>query len=276
MLDAFADEGGNLLYTADHYAAGRSEVMLGSWLRNRRDRSGFVVATTIGRHPDARGLSPRAVARATEASLQRLDTECIDILVLDGEDTSVPIDDTLEAVDMLLRAGKVAHLAVIGHAAARIRAMQERSAEARYPRIAGVFQEYSLMTRSVLERELAPLAAEGDLGLFARRPLAHGFLTGEVSKQGSESPIWGRALEHTGRRGQRVLDRLRQVAEEQGVSLARTAAAWAISKPGVTAALVAARSAEEMIDVYRARELVLTRQQVALLDDVSSPAPAAA
>ncbi|MCW4386750.1 aldo/keto reductase [Salinibacterium sp. SYSU T00001] len=272
MLDAFVGAGGGLVYTADHFAGGRSEVMIGSWLRSQRDTSGVVVATTIGQHADARGLSPRMVARATEASLRRLGTDRIDILTLDGHDSSVPIDDTLEAVDLLVRAGKVGHVAVLGHTAARVRAMQGRSAEARYPHVMGVFEEYSLMARGVFEREFAPFVEQTGTAFFALRPLAHRFLTGGVSGRAdvADSPLWGRALDHVGRKGSRVLDRLAQVAQQLGASRARVAAAWAISKPGVTAAIVAARSTEELLDVLEARGLALTRQQMASLDDVSS------
>jgi len=270
MLDAFRDAGGNLIYTADHFAGGRSEVMIGSWLRSRGS-AGMVVATTIGRHPDARGLAPRIVARATEASLRRLGVDRIDLLTLDGDDPTVPLDDTLEALDMLCRAGKVGHVAVLDHAAARIRAIDTRSEEARYPRVAAIFNEYSLVTRGAFERELAPYVATTGTAFFARRPLAHGFLTGLYRDKSAavDSPIWSRALAHIDRRGLRVLDRLEIIAKEHDASPARVAAAWAISKPGVTAAVVAAHSTEELLDVMQSRQMALTRQQMAALDAAS-------
>lgn len=272
MLDAFHAVGGSLVFTADHYAGGRSEVMIGSWLKTLPDRSAAVIATTIGRHPDARGLHQRTVVRATEASLRRLDTDHIDVLVLDGEDPTVPIDDTLEALDQLQRAGKIRHVAALGHTGARLRAFQARSDEARYPRVRVALQEYSLMTRKVFEHEVSPVIAETGAGFFARRPLAHGFLTGAFRDRNAkvDGPIWHRALDHIDRRGLRVLDRLAAVAAEHEVSLARVAAAWVISKPGVTAALVAAQSIPELLDVFEARSLALTRQQVAMLDDISA------
>lgn len=271
MLDTFRSAGGNLIYTADHYAGGRSEVIIGSWLRSRARTADMVVATTIGRHPDAPGLAPRTVVRATEASLRRLGVATIDLLTLDGEDPSVPLDDTFEALDMLVRAGKVRHIAVLGHSAARIRAMDARAQAARYPDVAGIFHEYSLMTRRVFEGELGPYVADSGTAFFARRPLAHGFLTGAYRDRSEyvESPLWAKALDHVDRRGLRVLDRLGQVAEDHGVSVARAAAAWTISKPGVTAAIAATRSPAELLDVMAARDLALTRQQVAALDDVA-------
>lgn len=272
MLDAFADAGGNLIYTADHHAGGRSEVMIGSWLRTRADRSRMVVATTIGRHPDWPGLSPRMVTRSTEASLRRLAIEHVDILTLDGTNSSVDIDDTFEAVDALCRAGKVGHVAVLRHSAARVRAMQQHAFESRYPPVIAALHDYSLMSRGVFENEVSAMTHELGIGFVARRPLAHGFLSGKAKTPGVVPAMSGmdRGSVFAGRRGSRVLDRLASIAGEHEVSVARVAAAWAISKRGVSAALFSAESVDEILDLVGARTLALTRSQMAALDAVSA------
>lgn len=272
MLDAFADSRGNLIYTADHHAGGRSEVMIGSWLRTRPDRSRFVVATTVGRHPDWPGLSPRMVTRAAEASLRRLGTDHIDILTLDGTNSSVAIDDTFEAVDALNRAGKVRHVAVLRHSSARVRAMQRNALESRYPPLVAAVHDYSLMARGVFENEVAATTEELGIGFFARRPLAHGFLSGRATGPITVPMIAGmdRAAVFAGRRGTRVLEKLTSIASEHGVSVGRVAAAWTISKPGVSAALFSAQSVDEIVDLTAARYLALTRSQTAALDAVSA------
>lgn len=270
LLDRFAEVGGNLVSTADHYAGGRSEVMIGSWLATLPDRGRMVIATTIGRHPDARGLGARAVVRATEGSLRRLGTDYIDILTLDGEDTTAPIDDTLEALDMLKRSGKVRHIAVSGHSAARIRAVNERAVEAVYPKVTAISQVYSLVQRGVFEREIAPLAVALGVAVFARHPLGNGFLTGEHRDRPPSAEPRAPALSHEGRRGTRVLGALAAVAAEREASMARTALAWVLSKPTVTAALVSFSSADELLDVFDAPGESLTRHQVAVLDRASA------
>jgi aryl-alcohol dehydrogenase-like predicted oxidoreductase len=270
-LDRFAEMGGNLVSTSDHFAGGRSEVMIGSWLRTIPDRSAMVIATRVGRHPDYPGLSARNVMRATEASLERLGTDYIDFLSVDGDDPSVPLDETLEGLDRLQRDGKVLHVSVAGFSAARIRAMHQRGEEAAYPRVSLVLPEYSLLQRHAYEKELWPVARELHLGVFARRPLADGFLTNVFQDGGANlhSPVWASALTYVGRRGTRVIEALRAVAREHGIGLSRAALAWALSKPGVTATLVPARNADDLLEAFYAREVILTRHQVALLDRAS-------
>lgn len=270
LLERFAEAGGTLVSTADHYAGGRSEVMIGSWLATLPDRGSMVIATTIGRHPDASGLGPRAVVRATEGSLSRLGTDYIDILTLDGDDTAVPIDDTLEALDMLRRSGKVHHIALSGHSAARIRAMHDRALEAAYPRVTALSQEYSLIRRGLFEREFAPVAAALGIAVFARHPLGGGFLT--AAHRAREEGAEGRAAAatHETRHEARVLDALVAVATEQEASPARTALAWVLSRPTVTAALVSFGGTDEVLDAFAAPAESLTRHQIAVLDRASA------
>ena len=271
ILDAMAGYGGNLVSTADHYAGGRSEVMIGGWLRSLSDRGRVLIATKIGRHPDAPGLSARNVVRAAEASLLRLETDYIDILALDGVDPSTPIDETLEAVDQLRRAGKVRFLSLSGFPADKVREVSALATSAVYPPIRLVSVAYSLMQRREFESELATVIDELDIGVVARRPLASGFLSGEFRFKDDvpSSPLFADALRHVGKWGSHVLQAVREVAEQRGDSMSRTALGWVLSKPGIVAAVVQVRSAEQLLALASPEEVVLTRHQVSVLDRAS-------
>lgn len=271
ILDSMLDYGGNLVSTADHYAGGRSEVMIGGWLSTLPDRGRVVVATKIGRHPDAPGLSTRNVVRAAEASLQRLETDYIDFLALDGVDEATPIDETLEAIDRLRREGKVRYLAVSRYPAAMLRAINELADTAVYPPVRLVPVDYSLMHRAELEAELAPVVGELGIGVLARLPLASGFLSGGFRSKGDvpSSPLFEAALDHVGKVGTRVLHAIDEVATELDETSGRIALAWVLSKTGVVAAAVRVKSAEQLAELTAPGELLLTRHQLTSLDRAS-------
>src|SRR5690554_1569927 len=244
MLDTMVDYGGNLVSTADHYAGGRSEVMIGGWLARLADRGRVLVSTKIGRHPDAPGLSTRNVVRAAEASLRRLETDYIDFLTLDGVDEATPIDETLEAVDMLRRSGKVRYLAVSNYPGSALTDINELADTAVYPPVRLVSAVYNLMQRDDFEREMAPVVSGLGIGVLARLPLASGFLSGGFRSKEDEptSPLFDDALSHVGRVGNRVLGAIDEVGASLDESNGRIALSWALTKPGVVAAAVRVRS----------------------------------
>ncbi|HEU4808401.1 MAG TPA: aldo/keto reductase [Homoserinimonas sp.] len=271
ILDAMAEYGGNLVSTADHYAGGRSEVMIGSWLAGLPDRSQVVVATKIGRHPDSPGLSARNVVRATEASLQRLETDYVDFLTLDGVDEATPIDETLEAIDMLRRSGKVRYLAVSRYPAARLRDINELAETAVYPPVRLISVAYNLMQRTEFEGELAHVVDELGIGVVVRLPLASGFLSGGFRSKNDlpSSPLFEAALGHVGKVGTRVLHAIDEVAAELDESIGRIAIGWALSKPGVVTTAIQVKSAEQLLELAEPGEVALTRHQLAALDRAS-------
>ncbi len=271
VLDLFADTGGSFISTADHYAGGRSEVMIGSWLRRRR-RDDVVLSTKVGRHPDAPGLSARSIRAAVDASLTRLGTDYLDFLAFDGEHRETPLEESLEAADALLRSGKVRHLAASGHRAERVREVQELARQGAYPGFSALFVEYSLLEREAYEKDLRPAVLESGRSAFARLPLASGFLTGMFRTRDDvpTSVMFGRATEYLGRRGSRVLDALDTVAAEQGETPGRVALAWVMLQPGIAAPVVRAKDAAQLSELLGAVDVLLTRHQVALLDAASS------
>lgn len=272
MLDCMVGYGGNLISTADHYAGGRSEVMIGGWLATLADRGQVLISTKIGRHPDAPGLSTRNVVRATEASLRRLQTDYIDFLTLDGFDEATPIDETLEAVDMLRRAGKVRNLAVSNHPGSALADINELAETAVYPPVRLVSAVYNLMQRHDFERELAPVADDLGIGVLARLPLASGFLSGGFRSKEDEptSPLFDDALTHLGKTGTRVMQAVADVASQLDEISSRIAMSWVMTKPRVVAAAVRVKSWEQLDELSSAVEIELTRQQVSALDNASS------
>jgi aryl-alcohol dehydrogenase-like predicted oxidoreductase len=272
VLDAFVEGGGRLISTADHYAGGRSEVMIGTWLARRGVRDQVLLATKIGRHPDNPGLGPRNHTNAVEACLERFGTDHIDVLSFDGDHPETPVDETLEAVDALVRAGKVRFLGETGYTIGRLREIHSIASTAAYPVFQVALSEYNLLTRAFVEQELGPLARDLGMSILARLPLADGYLTGDYRTRDKlpDSVMFAGAFRHIGRKGNRVLTALDQVAVEQERALATIAIAWVLAKPGVTAAAVRARGADQLRELLAATEVQLTRHQMAALDAASA------
>jgi aryl-alcohol dehydrogenase-like predicted oxidoreductase len=267
VLDRFSAAGGTFISTADHYAAGRSEYMIGRWLA-RVDRSSVIVATKVGRHPDRPGLGAHQIENSVDASLERLGTDYVDFLSYDGDLLPADPEDAFDAVDRLVRAGKVRFLSAAHFEARRVRELNERVAPAGYPTFRAVLAEYNLMTRRAMEQEMLPLAAEQNLAVFARLPLASGFLTGSIRSPDDvpRTALFDGALQHLGRRGDRVLSALDEVALEHGTSPSAVALAWVLSKPGITAAVVRAHDLDALDAGLLGSAIALTRQQSAALD----------
>jgi aryl-alcohol dehydrogenase-like predicted oxidoreductase len=270
ILGRFRDAGGTLISTADHYAAGRSEYMIGSWLETV-PRDSAIIATKVGRHPDRPGLAPTQIENSVDASLERLRTDHVDLLSLAGD--LVPPDPrpVFEVVDRLVRIGKVRHVSAVAVSAAQLRDWGAIADAEGYPRVRAVLAEYNLMTRSA-ESDLLPVAEAAGLGFLARLPLASGFLTGRIHGPDDlpGNALFDGALQHLGRRGDRVLAALAQVAAEHGVDVATVALAWVLHKPGVTAAVVRAHDLASLDGGFLGSTITLTRHQLGALDAASA------
>lgn len=270
ILDAYTEHGGNFVDTADSYAAGRSEIILGNWMRARRARDETVVATKVGKSADHPGLSARHVTAAVEASLHRLRTDRIDLLYLHIDDPSVPFEETLLAVDELVRAGKVRAFGGSHHTGDRLIEARIASAQLGVARMAAMQNHYNLVYRREYETGLARVAADLDLGVMPRFALASGFLTGKYRSKsdlsGSRRAEVGR---HLTRSGLRVLAALDAVAAEVDASPATVALAWLLSKPRVVAPVVSASTADQVFDLVAAAGLTLTRSHLTALDRAS-------
>jgi aryl-alcohol dehydrogenase-like predicted oxidoreductase len=272
VLDEFAGAGGTLISTADHYAGGRSEVMIGAWLARHPRREQVVIATKIGRHPDAPGLRAGSIATAVTASLERLRTDYIDLLSFDGDHPETPLEESLTAVAELIAAGRVRHLSVSGFSGGRLTEARRVAASLGLPAPEAVFAEYNLMERKRFETELAPVVHDDQLGVLARLPLASGYLRGDFRTRDDlpSSPMFAGALRYVGRRGNKTLEALETISHEVGENIGRVSIAWVLSRPGVAAAVVRAKDGPALLDLMPAVELTLTRHQLALLDRVTA------
>lgn len=277
ILDAYREFGGNLVDTADSYSGGRSEEIIGDWMRARGNRDEVLVATKIGRSAEHPGMSSAAVSAAIDASLQRLRTDRIDVLFLQADDDSVAFEETLVAVDENVRKGKVLFVGAADHSANRLIEARIVAAQLGLTPLTAVQCRYNLMHRTEVEGAFAGVAAQQALGLMPRFALDGGFLAGNYRTKSEldlnstgNIVLGGDAETHLNRRGQRILSVLDHVAAEHECAPATIAIAWLLSKPNVVAPVVGASHPGQVVDLVAAVDLTLTRQQVAALDDVSS------
>jgi aryl-alcohol dehydrogenase-like predicted oxidoreductase len=272
ILDTYVAQGGNFVDTADSYAAGRSETMIGNWMRARRNRDRMVIATKVGKSAENPGLKARVLTRAVEASLGRLGVGHIDLLYLHIDDVNVEFDETLLAVDELIRAGKVRYFGGSDHTGNRLIEARIASAQLGVAPMVALQNHYNLMHRTEYEGGLAHVAARQGLGVMPRFALASGFLTGKYRQRAdlAKNERGGEAAKLLGRRGLRILSCLDSVAAAHDASVASVALAWLLTKPNVVAPVVSASHPEQVFDLTAAAHLSLTRHQVADLDRVSA------
>ena len=272
ILDAYAEHGGNFVDTADSYAAGRSETMIGNWMRARRNRSDIVVATKVGKSADNPGLRARVLTRAVNASLERLGTDRIDVLYLHIDDPTVDFEETLLAVDELIRAGKVRYFGGSDHTGNRLIEARIASAQLGVAPMVALQNHYNLVHRDEYENGLAHVAAQQGLAVMPRFALASGFLTGKYRQRAdiARFPRGSEVARLMTRKNLRVLAALDEVAAAHEASVAAVSLAWLLTKPNVVAPVVSASQPEQVPELMTAPSVRLTRHQASDLDRASS------
>ncbi|MFC1410898.1 aldo/keto reductase [Streptacidiphilus sp. N1-12] len=280
VLDAFAAAGGNFVDTADVYSAwapgnsgGESETVLGRWIAARGNRADVVVATKVGSHPEFKGLKAANIAAATEASLGRLGIDHIDLLYTHFDDESTPVEEIITALDALVRAGKVRHIAASNISPARLRASLAFSDREGLARYVALQPQYNLVSRDTYEGELAEVAAANGLAAVPYYGLASGFLTGKYRAGGPavDSVRAGGAARHLDTpRGLKVLEALDTVAADHDAEVATVALAWLLAQPTVAAPIASARTVEQLPALVAVAELALSEAELALLTDASA------
>jgi len=283
VLDAFVDAGYNGIDTAELYSAwvpghagGESEAIIGAWLKSRGRRDRIVLATKVGgKLPgDNSDLSASGIAKAADDSLTRLQTDYIDLYQSHTDDTRTPLEDTLEAYDRLIRAGKVRAIGASHHSADRLLEALEVSERNGLPRYECVQPCFNLRQRSEYEGPLQQTCVQHNLGVITYSSLAKGFVTGRYrTAEDCASSAWGKWLATClDERGARILGALEEIAGQQGATMAEVALAWGIVQPGVTAPIVATNTVAELGELLGATRLSLDEHQLATLSAASATA----
>lgn len=276
MVNLSLDAGINLFDTANVYNFGESEIMLGKALGGKRKEA--LIATKVynpfGKSANSLGTSRLAIMREVEASLKRLGTDYIDLYQVHNWDTTTPIEETLRALDDLVRQGKVRYIGLSNFNAWQIAKADGVSKLYNLERFCSVQAYYSLVGRE-LEREILPAAIDLGLGTLIWSPLAGGFLSGKFTR---ESEAEGRRKNFdfppvNKEKGFAVIDKLKEIAESKNSSVAQIALAWLLHKEGVTSVIIGARREEQLIDNLKSVDIELTDEEMKQLDDVSAIAP---
>lgn len=278
VLDAYVAAGGNFIDTADSYlwrkpgnTGGESETIIGDWLAARGNRADVVVATKVGSWPRRPGLSARNIAEATEDCLRRLRVDHIDLLYAHKDDEEIAQEETLDAFDRLVRAGKVRAIGASNFTAERLRSALEISARDGLARYEALQPHYNLMERADFEASLAPLLAAEGISCLPYYALAKGFLTGKYRDGGPavDSVRAEGALAYLDDRGRAVLAVLDEIAAGHRVPVAAVALAWLAAQPTVAAPIASARTVEQLEDLLPVLRLQLTDDELRLLSHVS-------
>ena len=280
QLAVFLDAGGTLLDTADTYADGASEEMLGELLAEFGARDQVVLATkavsTIGSERKFNASRGHILA-ALETSLRRLRTDHIDLWQMHAWDPSTPMEETLSAIDDAVQSGKVRYVGVSNYAGWQVAraATWQRAVAGRAP-IVTAQMEYSLLERGI-EREIVPAAQSLGLGLLPWSPLGRGVLTGKYrhntpsDSRGGNAETAGWIQIYLEDRGRRIVDALATAAEGLGASPTEVALAWLRDRPGVVAPILGARTNNQLLAALASEELELPEEITLALDEVSAP-----
>ena len=280
LLDAFVDAGFNLIDTADVYSAwvpgnrgGESETIIGKWLKRSGKRDKVLIATKVAKWVEHRGLSPLNIRQAVEASLQRLQTDCIDLYQAHEDDASVPLSETLGAFAKLIEEGKVRALGASNYRADRFAEALKIAQEHNLPRYESLQPEYNLVSRAAYERELEPLVRREDIGVINYYALASGFLSGKYRSEGDLAKSrarGGSVKKYLTPQGLKVLTALDEVAAAHKATPSQVALAWLMARPGITAPIASATSVEQLRELTGAATLTLAQDEIAALNEASA------
>lgn len=272
------DAGVNFIDTANVYAGGESERILGKAIRNLGlDRDDLVIATKVlgpmGEGPNARGASRKHIMDQCKASLKRLQLDHIDLYQIHGFDPATPLVETLEALNTLVQHGHVRYIGLSNWAAWQI-VKAIGIAEARQLAPILSLQAYYTLAGRDLEREVVPMLKSEGMGLMVWSPLAGGFLSGKYSREDEKSADGRRAnfdFPPVNRdRGYAVVDAMRPIAEAHGVSVAQIALAWLLHQQAVTSVIIGAKRPDQLADNLAAVDVRLSEDELVMLDTVSA------
>ncbi len=279
IMDRFIELGGNFLDTANVYTRGHSEKIIGDHIGrhpSRRDR--VVIATKFfgtlfPNDPNAGGAGRKSIVNACEHSLRRLQTDYIDLYWMHCWDKNTPIEETLQALDDLVRAGKVRYVGFSDTPAWKVAEAQTIARIRGTTSLVALQIEYSLLERTV-EGELMPMAREMGLGVTPWSPLKSGALSGKYTRENAGQVKGDRGawvMSALGDKTYAIVDELAKIAKELDTTPARVALAWVQARPGVTSTIIGARTLKQLDDNVAALDVSLSATHVAALDALSAP-----
>jgi aryl-alcohol dehydrogenase-like predicted oxidoreductase len=290
MLDRFVDVGGNFIDTADVYSLGRSEQVIGRWLQGKR-RDDYVIATKVrwpmGDSPNDLGLSRKHILSAVDASLQRLNTDYIDLYQLHRWDPGTPLDETLSTLNTLVQSGKVRYIGVSNFTGWQLQKAIDLSRRMGWETFVCLQPLYNLLDRGI-EWELLSVCHNEGLGVIPWSPLRGGWLSGKY-RRGMSAPLEGTRVEEAGKKGWgeawekydtertwTVIDALFDVAQAIGKTPAQVALNWVMHRPGITAPIIGVRTMQHLEDNLGAAGWTLSAEHMAHLTqggDIQGPYP---
>jgi aryl-alcohol dehydrogenase-like predicted oxidoreductase len=282
VLDALTSAGLNFIDTADVYSAwvpghqgGESETVIGNWLKRRGRRDDIVIATKVGMQmaPDRRGLSAAHIARSADESLRRLQTDHIDLYFAHSDDATVPLEETLDAFQKLIGAGKIRAIGASNYTASRLRQALEVSGKNALPRYEVLQPHYNLYARADYESELEPLCLQEKIGVVSYFALASGFLSGKyrtAADAAKSARGKGVVEKFLNPRGLKILAALDDVGGRHRASPASVALAWQMARPSITAPIASATTVEQLDELIAATRLRLDMGDIEQLNAASA------
>lgn len=279
ILDKFVAAGFNFLDTADTYpwwingVGGLSEAIIGKWTKARGNRKDIVIATKVGSETKEHGydISRKHILQSVDESLQRLQTDHIDLYYTHFDDNKTPVEETLSAYDEVIKAGKVRYIAASNVSPERLSASFAAAEKNGLPKYVALQPHYNLVERTKYETEYQPLVEKYDLTVFPYWSLASGFLTGKYRSEADlgKSPRGGGATKYLNPKGLAVLDALDKVGAQHKAQPASVALAWLLAQPHIGAPIVSATSESQLEALFAAPAIGLTKDDLALLNEAS-------
>lgn len=265
VMDRAVERGINLFDTAEAYAAGASEAVIGRWLASRGGRDKLVLATKV-----TGPLTRERILSSAEESLRRLQTDRIDLFQLHHWNREAPLAETLEALDELVQQGKVRYIGCSNYSADNLREALEIQTAQDWATMASVQPHYNLVARQI-EEDLVPLCQERQVGVLSYSPLGAGFLTGKYTREklipaGTRFDVIPAHQDiYFTEENFRILDRLRAEAKASGISMIQLALGWALNQPGITSVLIGARKLSHVDQAFEAEARELNLELLARL-----------
>ncbi len=279
ILDQFTAGGFNFIDTADTYSwwvngkGGQSEEIIGNWMKQRNNRNDLVIATKVGSETKEHGfdISKKHILKSVDESLARLQTDRIDLYYTHFDDQKTPVEETLEAYDEIIKAGKVRYIAASNLSSERLKESFDVAEKNNLPKYVALQPHYNLLEREKFESQYADLVKEYDLSVFTYWSLAAGFLTGKYRNEDDlkKSARGEGVRKYLDEKGLNVLKALDEISARLETTQASVALAWLLANPLVTAPIVSATSESQLKTLFAAPELKLSSEDVELLNKVS-------